>query len=411
MAGTLLPSMDSVVGAFSDVQSISDAPDADSAPPLASPASPTPERLLAEATAVISDAIFILSEDGTIVSTNSGAARMFMCHERMLIGAHIGAFLQGLRGSAEAEPSVDLLLKRLSHGDGYPLDTTGFRLNGGSFAIELTARPFHLDDRTYFGCVLRDVTDRKKSEVDLRQAKETAERASRAKSQFLSELSHELRTPLSTIIGFADVMKNEMFGPLGVKLYLTYARDILHSGQQMLDVVDRILEVTRLDRGTATAAAQIVDISLVADKVLNTFAQPARDANLRLTSHVRRGAALAFLDIDALEKMLRHLVGNAIKYNRTGGAVEIAVAAAAADSNEIAITVSDTGIGMNSVELDHARRKIEADEEMLMMAGGGLALCASYLRLIGGRLSIESRQGIGTTVELVLPQQSDRATD
>ncbi len=402
MAGTLLPSTDSA-GLFSEALAASELPEPETG--AVHPA-PTPEILQAAATGAVSDAIMTLSSDGTIVSANPGAARMFVCHERLLIGAHIGAFLQGLKEHAGSEPSVELLLSRLQHSDGHALDTVGFSLTGaGGFAVEITARPFHLDERLYLACVIRDVTDRKKSEVDLLHAKETAERANRAKSQFLSELSHELRTPLSTIIGFADVMKNEMFGPLGVKLYLTYAHDILHSGQQMLDVVDRILEVTRLERGTATAAAQIVDIGLVTDKVLGGFAQQAGDGNLRLTSHIRRGAALAFLDVDALEKMLRHLVGNAVKYNRPGGAVEVAVAAAPDDAKEITISVNDTGLGMNPVQLERTRRKIEADEEMLMMAGGGLALCASYLRLIGGRISIESRLGMGTTVELVLPQQ------
>ncbi len=402
MAGTLLPTSDSA-GPFSEALVASDLPESDGG--AVSPPPPTPEVLQAAASNAASDAILTLSGDGTIVSANPGAARMFVCHQRLLIGAHIGAFLQGLKEHAGTEPSVEQLLARLQHSDGHALDTVGFRLNGGGFAVEITARPFDCEEKPYLACVIRDVTDRKKSEVDLLQAKETAERANRAKSQFLSELSHELRTPLSTIIGFADVMKNEMFGPLGVKLYLTYAHDILHSGQQMLDVVDRILEVTRLERGTATAAAQIVDIGLVTDKVLGGFAQQARDGNLRLTSHIRRGAALAFLDVDALEKMLRHLVGNAVKFNRPGGAVEVAVAAAADDAKEITISVNDTGLGMNPVQLERTRRKIEADEEMLMMAGGGLALCASYLRLIGGRISIESRLGMGTTVELVLPQQ------
>src|SRR6185369_6866955 len=97
------------------------------------------------------------------------------------------------------------------------------------------------------------------------------------------------------------------------------------------------------------------------------------------------------------------------KYNRPGGAVEVAVAAASEDAKNITIKVNDSGMGMDSAQLDHIRRKIEGDDEMLMMAGGGLALCASYLRLIGGRLSIESRAGMGTTVELLLPQHAETA--
>jgi PAS domain S-box-containing protein len=408
MAGTLFSPSDTAAGVYTEAHPVSESHEADQ-PDNAHHPQPTPEALLIEATAAAGDAILALARDGTIMSANPGAARMFACHERLLVGAHIGAFLQGLKSDDDTGPSIDLLINRLGHSDGHAVDTVGFRLNGGGFAVEITARSFLTEGRTYLACVIRDVTDRKKSEVDLLQAKETAERANRAKSQFLSELSHELRTPLSTIIGFAEVMKNEMFGPLGVKLYLTYARDILNSGQQMLDVVERILEVTRLERGTATAAAQIVDIGLVTDKVLSGFSQAARDANLRLTSHIRRGAALAYLDIDALEKMLRHLVGNAVKYNRPGGAVEVAVAAAAEDAKNITIKVNDSGVGMDSAQLDHIRRKIEGDDEMLMMAGGGLALCASYLRLIGGRLSIESRAGMGTTVELLLPQHAETA--
>ena len=189
--------------------------------------------------------------------------------------------------------------------------------------------------------IARDVTDRKKSEVDLRQAKETAERASRAKSQFLSELSHELRTPFDHH-RFRRRDEERMFGPLGVKLYLTYARDILHSGQQMLDVVGS--HASRPGHGKRTAA-QIVDISLT-DKVLNTFAQPAAMPICRADKSRSPGAALAFSTSTRWRRCCAIWLATRNQYNRPGGAGRgRAGGGAAGRSNEIAIRVNDSGIG------------------------------------------------------------------
>jgi len=327
---------------------------------------------------------------------------MFGCHARLITGAHIGAFLAGLPGT-ENEPSVDRLIAALFIGDGLPIESIAHKLNGESLPVEITSTIANRDGASVIICAIRDITHRKHNESALTEAKESAERANVAKLEFLGQLSHELRTPLATAIGFAEVMRDEMFGPLGVKLYQTYAADICKSGRQLADVVERIIDVTRLEGRMAVAHTRTADVGEVVERVLEQHAAAAAIQGVRVSHNIRRGSIPVVLDDETLEKMIGHVVENAIKFNRFGGKVEIA-ATVESDSRQVQVTVTDNGPGLTTEQLQRLQHSLDADQNHV---NGGLALCRAFLHLIGGHLSICSAPNLGTTVTLAFPQRYD----
>jgi len=353
------------------------------------------------------DPLLALLPDGTIIDANDRATEMLNCHSRLIIGAHLGAFLEGLHDGDKA-PSLSLLLNALMAGtDGHSVETTAHKLNGESMPVELTSLRHRQGDRTLIIVAIRDITHRKQSERVLTKAKEQAERANFTKLEFLGQLSHELRTPLATVIGFAEVMRDEMFGPIGVKIYRTYAADICKSRRQLTDVVERIIDVTRLEGSMAIAHTRTADLAEVVERVLATQAAAAAVQGVRLTHNLRRGSIPVVLDDETLEKMIGHVVENAIKYNRFGGKVELTGAVEPShdgDTSQVILTVSDSGPGFQTDQLRRLQNSIEANQHE---TSGGIALCAAFLHLIGGKLSICSAPNLGTTATLQFPQRYD----
>lgn len=352
------------------------------------------------------DPLIALTPAGVICAASERATQMFACHARLMVGAHVGAFVAGL-GEEGAERSVTTLMSVLALGSGEPVETIGYRLNGSSLPVEITSIVEKVGDARLLVCAIRDITHRKHSETALATAKETAERSNTAKLEFLGQLSHELRTPLAVIIGFSEVMRDEMFGPLGVKLYQTYAADICKSGRQLTDVVERIIDVTRLEGRMSVAHSRTADLSEVVERAMEDHAGKATIQGVRVNHNLRRGSIPVLLDDETLGNMIGHVIDNAIKYNRFGGRVEIrAITENAPDTDaaRVRMTVSDNGPGIEREKLSRLRRSLDSNQEKTM---GGLALCNAFLRLIGGQLSVESTANAGTTVTLLFPQRYD----
>lgn len=352
------------------------------------------------------DPLLSLSPEGIILDVNQRAADMFGCHVRLMTGAHIGAFLGGLPGTG-SEPSIDKLISALFVGDGSPIETEAHKLNGDSLPVEITSATHLRDGLSIIICAIRDITHRKHNENALTKAKEHAERANVAKLEFLGQLSHELRTPLAAAIGFAEVMRDEMFGPLGIKLYQTYAADICKSGRQLADVVERIIDVTRLEGRMAIAHTRMADLGEIVERVMAHHAGAAAIQGIRLTHNLRRGSIPVVLDDETLGKMIGHVVENAITFNRFGGRVEIAGTVEVNPDNdiqEVLLTITDNGPGLATDQLQRLQHSLDANQHQ---TNGGLALCGAFLHLIGGRLSICSAPNLGTTVTLAFPQRYD----
>jgi cell cycle sensor histidine kinase DivJ len=252
--------------------------------------------------------------------------------------------------------------------------------------------------------VTRDVSERKAHERALIDARDLAEQASRAKSHFLANMSHELRTPLNAIIGFSEVMTHEMFGPVGAPRYLEYARLIHESGGHLLELINGILDMSKIEAGKFELAEEIFDLEETAGQALRFVKLQADRKGVALNISLADGATTIFADRRAVKQVLVNLLTNGVKFTPRGGKVEVASERSVAG---IEIAVTDTGIGIAPADLERLGRPFEQVDGAHVRAqegtGLGLALVKALAQMHGGEAVIESALGVGTTVRFRLP--------
>lgn len=230
-----------------------------------------------------------------------------------------------------------------------------------------------------------------------------AEEASVAKTAFLANMSHELRTPLNAVIGFSEVMANEIFGPLGNDKYRQYSKDIWESGQHLLDLISDVLDTAKVEAGKMSLNLAPIDLEEVIDSAVRITQRRADE------KHIAIAIALGPVhEIEAdhrlLKQMLLNLLSNAIKFTGDGGRVELSTEL---HGTNVHICVRDNGVGIPAEHLPRLARPFEQVENQLSRhhrgTGLGLALTKSLVEVHGGRFQIDSELGKGTAVTLVFP--------
>jgi signal transduction histidine kinase len=239
----------------------------------------------------------------------------------------------------------------------------------------------------------------------LGEAKGAAERASRAKSEFLAHMSHELRTPLNAIIGFAEVMRMELLGPLGRARYREYINDIHQSGQHLLSLIDDVLDMSRIEAGRFELHEETVDLAATSAEALTLVRPIADKSGVNLVGGDLSLLPLLHADERAVKQMLVNLLANGIKFTPSGGEVRLGGGFNA--EGELALSVADTGVGMNAREIeDSVVPFVQVDSRLARRTAGsglGLPITKRLIEMHGGRLLIESVPGKGTTATLFLP--------
>jgi two-component system, cell cycle sensor histidine kinase PleC len=235
------------------------------------------------------------------------------------------------------------------------------------------------------------------------EEKTRAEEANQAKSKFLANMSHELRTPLNAIIGFSEIMESSMFGPLGSDKYGEYCRDIHQSGQYLLEVINDILDMSKIEAGRIRLDAEQIALEPFLNDAMRVVSGRANDKRLKLTARLGRGIRLT-ADHRLLKQIVLNLLSNAVKFTPEGGRVTIR---ARATSGWVSISIADTGIGIPEEALARLGRPFEQVESQLTKShqgsGLGLAIAKSLTELHHGAMRIRSTPGIGTMVLLRLP--------
>ena len=251
-----------------------------------------------------------------------------------------------------------------------------------------------------------DVTENRWRERALRQAKEDAEAAARAKGEFLANMSHELRTPLNAIIGFSEIMGNEMLGPLGSEQYKGYIHDISESARHLLSMINNILDAAKLESGRMTLSEERVDADVMVKSVVRLIAPRASRAGLNLVTHTAPDLPPILVDETKLKQVLLNLVSNAVKFTSEGGRIDIH--AEVAETGEFLFMVSDNGIGIAEEDIPQALAPFGQVDTRISRkfegTGLGLPLAKSLTELHGGTFKLISQPGVGTTVTLRLPK-------
>ncbi|MBI3677014.1 MAG: PAS domain S-box protein [Proteobacteria bacterium] len=288
---------------------------------------------------------------------------------------------------------------RIRHGDGH-------------YVWQEVSMRGHYDDRGVYKnavSVSRDVTERKTQELRMKMAQQRAETANKAKSLFLANMSHELRTPLNAVIGFADIMREEMFGALGHPRYGEYAALICDSGQHLLDLISDILDMAKIDAGKLDLNFETVEIGPLVEECVRLLRERAQTANIRLAAELPPAGLSLTADRRALKQILLNLLSNAVRFTASGGKVR---AAAHLEGSEIHFVVKDNGIGIPEKDIARLGRPFEQVCIDPMLAKGGTGLGLAMVRALaekhGGAMQIESTVGEGTTVTIRLPRVQDK---
>jgi signal transduction histidine kinase len=247
----------------------------------------------------------------------------------------------------------------------------------------------------------------------LARARDAADLANRAKSRFLANMSHELRTPLNAIIGFSDIMRGNLFGPLGGPKYQQYVEDIHRSGAHLLRLINDLLDLAKIETGHQSMEEKPVDLAGALAQLAQLMEAPATKAGVALSLSLPPHLPDLRADPTRLRQIVLNLLSNAIKFTRSGGTV--ALSAACAPDGRLRIAVADTGIGMRPEDIPRALApfvQLEAAPPRGDAGTGlGLALVKTLIEAHGGTIEIDSAPGRGTTCAVFFPAARVLAAD
>jgi cell cycle sensor histidine kinase DivJ len=249
---------------------------------------------------------------------------------------------------------------------------------------------------------VRDARDQFVREKMLEAERVTAEEQNASKSRFLANMSHELRTPLNAIMGFSDIMRQRLFGPLGDR-YAEYAELIHESGTHLLELINDVLDMSKIEAERFELTIETFDAREAVNAVLRLLRGQAERSGVALRGVLPIAALSVDADRRAVKQIAINLISNALKFTPRGGSVTVTVQG---HGDTLELTVSDTGVGIAQDDLDRLGRPFEqaGDADQRSAGSGlGLSLVRAFARLHGGEMSVESAMGEGTTVAVRLP--------
>jgi PAS domain S-box-containing protein len=337
--------------------------------------------------------------DSMILLSNSMAPEMMGVDKEEYVGSKASAFYSDPEGRQRIlemlreEGSVRNLEFRTKKADGRP------------FWVSVNLRSIIYKNEPAMAAAWVDVTDSKKAETALLEAKEQAEFANRSKTEFLANMSHELRTPLTIINGNSEVLSTEMFGPIDNPKYLEYAKNIQEAGEHLLGLITDILDVSRIEMDRLELNEEDLDVDAVISSCHTLIKGRAHEEGLELGLEIEEGLPVLRGEELRIKQVVLNLLSNAIKFTPKGGTVTLK--AATDEDGRVMFSVTDTGIGIAAEDqtrvMDTFGQVEGAYSRQFQGAGIGLPLSKKLVELHGGTLELDSELGVGTTVTARFP--------
>ncbi len=349
------------------------------------------------------DGVVIIGSDGEIRSMNRAASALFNYDNDETSGKPFVMLF-----AHESQKSVLDYLAGLS---GYGVasllndgrEVIGREASGGFVPLFMTIG--HLTSSNGYCAVIRDITQWKRTEEELRNAKRAAETASAHKSEFLAHVSHEIRTPLNAIIGFADMMATERLGPVGHPRYIEYANDIGRSGRHVLDIVNDLLDISKIEAGEMDLDFSSVGLNETVAEAVSLVQPQANSQRVIIRTALSQSVPPVVADLRSIKQIVLNILSNAIRFTPSGG--QIVVSTAYEANGSVVLRVRDTGIGMTRAELDLAmkpfRQVAGASRKRGDGTGLGLPLTKAMVDANRANFSIHSAPNEGTLVEVMFP--------
>ncbi len=348
-----------------------------------------------------SDAIISADRDGKIIYFNSAAERIFGYMNEEVIGGPLSVLMPEHFHDAHRTGFERYLSTGEAHVIGKTVQLVGRRKDGTEFPVELSLAEWKTKNGVFFTGILSDITERKRFETALLQAKNEAERGSKFKDQFLSTMSHELRTPLNAVLGFSELLSDERYGALNEKQQ-RYLGHIRTGGELLLSLINDILDLSKIEAGRLELGIEEVPIEAAFAEVLSALRPLAEKKSLDVAHGGETDLAVR-ADAIRLKQILMNLLGNAIKFTPIGGRIQLL---ARASDGHVRVEVRDSGPGIPPEEqkrIFEAFYRLRAAGQAPEGTGLGLAITQRLVELQGGQLGLESEPGKGSCFYFTLP--------
>jgi Amt family ammonium transporter len=364
------------------------------------------------------DGIVTFSKSSLQIRTlNPAAEAIFGLREAQLVGEPVTRLVGSRRYQDRAEAQAFIAATAINN---ERREIVGRRADGSRFPLELVITENQVGDEAFYTGTIRDITERKRFEAELIQAKEAAEAANRAKSTFLANMSHELRTPLNAIIGYSEMLREEA-EDLGHDDFTPDLEKIRTAGKHLLELINNILDLSKIEAGKMDLYEEQFAVAQLVQEVITTAAPLMEKNTNRFVVDVGADLGVMYADLTKLRQVLLNLLSNAAKFTDSGTITlnarrEERLLPLPADSEGdvtvvptpvIVFDVQDTGIGMDAEQMQRLFQDFtQADASTTRKYGGtglGLAISQRFSEMMGGAISVQSAPGQGTTFSVYIP--------
>jgi PAS domain S-box-containing protein len=348
------------------------------------------------------DGIVSIDGLGRILAMNPSAEKLFGYGAGEIAGEALAVLI-----APESHQALAAALGEAQTGTSRPasIEITGRERNGRRISLSMKLYAGHDVRRSVrWHAAFRDLTASKDSEAGLVEARVAAERTTAQKSEFLAKVSHEIRTPLNSIVGFADIIAEERFGPLENERYKEYVKDIRASGTHIISLVNDLLDLSKIESGRMELSFTAVNLNAEVGAGVALVQLEAARSRVLLRQSLAQGLPAIIADARSIKQIVLNVLSNAVKFTEAGG--QVIVSTALSEEGEVILRVRDTGIGMSERELAEAMEPFRQFATTLRPGGSGLglSLTKALVKANHANLSIASNANEGTLVEVVFPR-------